>query len=212
MTSVDVFDDRLDRYLLALTPRRDRLLRDMERLAARRGFPIVGPLVGRFLYQLTMATRATRVLELGSGFGYSAYWFALAMGRVGQITLIDADRANLARAESCFASAELAPRFVYHTGDAVTVAARLRGTYDIVFNDIDKEAYPQTIEPAARLLRRGGLFITDNILWGGRVVRVRAADRAEKGIRTFTRTLYRDHRFFTTIVPLRDGLAVATRL
>jgi caffeoyl-CoA O-methyltransferase len=211
MKSADNFQRRLDQYLLRLTPGRDRHLREMERLAARRGFPIVGPLVGRFLYQLATGMRASRVLEFGSGFGYSAYWFALAMGKTGKVTLIDGDPANLARAEACFERAALPARFIYHAGDALEVAARLNGTYDIVFNDIDKEAYPQTIDPAARLLRPGGVFITDNVLWSGRVFDS-SADPATEGIRAFTRKLYRDRRFFTTIVPLRDGLAVATRI
>jgi len=211
MTPADTYQDRIDLYLLRLSPRRDGILREMERLAARRGFPIVGPLVGRFLYQLALGMRASRILEFGSGFGYSAYWFALAMGKTGKVTLIDSDPANLARAEAWFDRAALPARFIYHTGDALEVAARLKGTYDIVFNDIDKEDYPQTIAPAARLLRPGGLFITDNVLWSGRVFDA-SADPAAEGIRRFTRTLYRDHRFFTTIVPLRDGLAIATRI
>lgn len=211
MTPADTYQHRLEQYLLGLSPKPDGILQAMERMAARRGFPIVGPLVGRFLYQLALGMRASRVLEFGSGFGYSAYWFALAMGKTGKVTLIDDDPANLARAEAWFDRASLPVRFIYYTGDALEVAARLRGTYDIVFNDIDKEDYPQTVAPAARLLRPGGLFITDNVLWSGRVFDS-SADPATEGIRGFTRKLYRDHRFFTTIVPLRDGLAIATRL
>lgn len=212
MAATDSFQTQLDRYLLAVTPARDRVLRDMERYAARHNFPIIGPLVGRFIYQLASGIKATRVLELGSGFGYSAYWFALAAGGRGRITLTDTDPANLARAEASFMRGKLPARFVYHAGDALAVAARLKGTFDIVFNDIDKEDYPKTIAVAARLLRPGGLFITDNALWSGKVFASAAADDATEGIRRFTRKLYRDRRFFTTIVPLRDGVAVATRI
>jgi caffeoyl-CoA O-methyltransferase len=212
MTKTDSFQGRLDRYLLDLTPARDRVLRDMERYAARHNFPIIGPLVGRFLCQLASGIKATRVLELGSGFGYSAYWFALATGRRGQITLTDTDPANLARAEACFARGKLPARFICHAGDALAITTSLKGKYDIIFNDIDKEDYPRTIDIAFRSLRSGGLFITDNVLWSGKVFDPRAADKATEGIRQFTRKLYRDRRFFTTIIPLRDGLAVAVRI
>jgi predicted O-methyltransferase YrrM len=204
--------DRLERYLEALTPSRDKVLTDMERYAARREFPIIGPLVGRFLYQLTIASRATRILELGSGFGYSAYWFALATGRKGRITLTDLDPANLSRAQSYFMRGKVDARFSYRPGDALTIAGRLKGPYDIILNDIDKEAYPETIDIAARLLRPGGLFITDNILWSGRVFASGATDPATEGIRRFTRSLHRDGRFLSTIIPLRDGVALAVRV
>lgn len=203
---------RLEQYLLAVTPARDRALADMERYAARHGFPIIGPLVGRFIYQLTVALRATRILELGSGYGYSAYWFALASGKKGRITLTDTDPVNLARAKAYFARGGLETRFSYRVGNALAVAARLHGPYDIILNDIDKEDYPETIDVAARLLRPGGLFITDNVLWSGKVFASRASDPATEGIRRFTRKLHRDRRFFSTIIPLRDGLALSVRV
>ncbi|HOP07434.1 MAG TPA: hypothetical protein PLF13_09100 [candidate division Zixibacteria bacterium] len=80
-----------------------------------------------------------------------------------------------------------------------------------MFNDIDKENYPETIEPAARKLRRGGLFITDNVIWSGRVLNDKP-DKATQAIIEFTRKLYDDKRFFTTIIPINDGIAIALRL
>jgi predicted O-methyltransferase YrrM len=202
----------IDTYLHKVTPKRDKVMAAMERFARRHGFPIIGPLVGRFLYQMTVATKARKILELGSGFGYSAYWFAKATGKRGNITMTDSDKNNRDRAMKYFREAKLQARFNFILDDALMAAARLKGPYDIILNDIDKHGYPETIKVAARLLKPGGLFITDNIIWSGRVYDSKVRDRDTRGVRRFTKMLYADRRFFTTIMPVRDGIAVALKL
>jgi predicted O-methyltransferase YrrM len=186
-------------------------MQEMESCAAQQGFPIVGPLVGRFLYQMARMIKARRVLELGSGFGYSAFWFALAMGDRGKITMIDSSEDNRKRALNYFERAGIQTKVKFKVGDVFEVLTEIDKEYDIVFNDIDKERYPETIDPAAFRLRRGGLFITDNLLWSGQVCE-EPKDEATRGVVEFTRKLYADSRFFTTILPLRDGIALAVRL
>ncbi len=183
----------------------------MESYANRRGFPIIGPLVGRFLYQMAATKKATRVLELGSGYGYSAFWFALAMGNRGRILMTDTDADNRDRAMMYFTRAGLETRFDFVVGDALASAEGLRGPYDIILNDIDKHDYPRTLDAAARLLTPGGLFITDNVIWSGRVFDTAVQDRTTKGIRKFTKALFADERFFASILPIRDGVALAVR-
>ena len=200
-------------YLLSVTPKRPPILREMEKYAAKNGFPIIGPLVGRFLYQAAALTDARRVLELGSGYGYSAYWFSMAMGPKGRIVMTDTDAANRDRALAYFRRGRLRSHFDYHVGDALAVARKISGPFDIVLNDIDKQDYPRTIDLAARRLRKGGLFITDNVIWSGKVCQKRSRrDAATKGIVEFNKNLYEDERFFTTILPIRDGIALAIRV
>jgi len=206
-----IFEPKIEEYLHTLVPERPPVLAEMEAYAAENNFPIIGPQVGRFLYQMAQVTEARRVLELGSGFGYSAFWFAMAMGEKGKITLTDGDQENLTRAEEYFQRAGLKSRFKFRVGDALETARSLDKRFDIILNDIDKEAYPDTIEVAAARLHKGGLFITDNVLWSGRVCD-ETQDAATRGVVEFTRRLFDDPRFFTTIVPLRDGLAVAVRV
>ncbi|HUV31622.1 MAG TPA: O-methyltransferase [Acidobacteriota bacterium] len=203
--------DRIHAYLSEITPERPPVLREMEQRAAEDGFPIVGPLVGRFLYQMVLVIKARRILELGSGFGYSACWFSLAARSKGEITLTDLDAANKRLAFSYFKQAGLQSHFDFRVGNALNIARRLSGQYDILLNDINKEDYPKTLDLAARLLRRGGLFITDNMIWSGRVLAANP-DKASRAIVEFTRSLYQDGRFFTTVLPIRDGLGVAVRL
>ena len=202
---------KIHTYLRKVTPERPPVLAEMESYAGKNGFPIIGPLVGRFLYQMATLTKARNILELGSGYGYSAYWFSLAMGKRGKIVMTDGDKRNKIMAMDYLGRAELKSEFDFRVGNAINIARRLKGPFDIILNDIDKEGYPDTIESAARLLREGGLFITDNVIWSGKVCD-RNQDRTTRKIVEFTDKLYRDSRFFTTILPIRDGISVATRI
>ncbi len=201
----------VEKYLAKLTPASPEVLAEMEAVARQDGFPIVGPLVGRLLCQLAMVSKARLVLEMGSGFGYSAFWFSLAIKGRGHITMTDSDRKNKTKAFNYFKRAGLQSRFDFLVGDALKIVRRLDGPFDIIFNDIDKQDYPQTIDLAAARLRKGGLFITDNLLWSGKVLG-KKHDQATAGIVEFTDRLYKDSRFLTTVMPIRDGVSIALRV
>ncbi len=202
---------KVHKYLENITPQRPAVMREMEEYAAENDFPIVGPLVGRLLYQLASMTKAKRIFELGSGFGYSAYWFSLAIGSRGHIVLTDGNKDNKKRAMNYFKRAGIDTQLDFKVGDALRTIKKHDGPFDIIFNDIDKKDYPKTIDLAAARLRKGGLFITDNVIWKGKVAE-KNPDDTTKAILEFNEELYHDGRFFVTIIPLRDGLAVATRL
>jgi predicted O-methyltransferase YrrM len=202
---------QIHEYLHQVIPERPPILKEMEAYAAEHNFPIIGPLVGRFLYQMTIVTKARRIMELGSGFGYSAFWFSLAAGHKGHLVLTDTDKNNKRRAMDYFKRAGLQSQFEFKVGDALRTLRRTEGPFDIILNDINKEDYPQTIDLVATKLRKGGLFITDNLIWSGRVCD-KNPDKTTQSIIEFTRQLYNDPRFFTTIIPLRDGLSVAVRI
>ena len=203
--------DKIHGYLESVTPERPPILREMEEYADKHEFPIVGPLVGRLLYQLTIATKARKICELGSGFGYSAYWFSMAVLSRGSILMTDSDKQNKRLAFNYFKKAGLQSQFEYRVGDALGILKKNNGPFDIIFNDINKDEYPKVIDLAASRLRKNGLFITDNLIWSGRVLD-KKPDSTTKAIQEFTRLLYNDSRFFTTILPIRDGVSIAVRL
>lgn len=205
-----IFTEPIAKYLADIVPDRPPVMQEMEAYAREKNFPIVGPQVGRLLYQLVQVSGARKIVELGSGFGYSAYWFGLAAGPEGSIVLTDGDPDNKRRALDYLQRAGLSSRFDFRVGDALASIRDLKGPVDIVYNDIDKEGYPDAIDPAADLLRPGGLFVTDNLLWSARVCD-QDPGPTTRAILDFTRRLYDDSRFFTTLVPIRDGLAVAVR-
>ncbi len=133
----------------------------MKALARERHFPIVG----RLLYQLVKLTGSRRILELGSGFGYSAYWFGLALEGDGEVVLTELSEDNLTRAKDFLKRGGIASRVQLHPGDALETVEDLQGPFDIVFNDVDKHQYPEAFKKAGRILGPGGLFISDNVLW-----------------------------------------------
>jgi len=208
---MDIVHPRIEKFLLGLTPKRDRILREMEALGESRQFPIVGPLVGRFLYALVKAARARRILETGSGFGYSAYWFAMAVGPRGQVILTEDAEDNAELARRFLKRGGLLSRTRIEVGDALQIIDRLPGAFDLIFIDVDKEMYPRALRKAIPRVKVGGLIVTDNVLWSGRFLE---GDREPStlGILDFLRDSYRSPRLWTTVIPLRDGLALSVRL
>ena len=207
---MELINVEIEKYLNEIIPDRDFVLTEMETYATSKNFPIVGPLVGRFLYQITKATKAKRILELGSGFGYSAYWFAKAVGRGGTIICTDKSEENEVRAKQYLKKGRLESRVNFIVGNALSSLGNTRGPFDIIFNDIDKTQYPSALMLALPKLRKGGLFISDNALWSGRILD-RKPDAATAGILAFTRMLFASKELFTTIIPLRDGLSVSIK-
>jgi caffeoyl-CoA O-methyltransferase len=200
----------IDDYLYSMLPKRDPVLAEMEDYATERKIPIVGPAVARVLQQLAMMINARTVFELGSAIGYSTIWWAQAVGDKGRVIYTDGDNKNAERARGYFTRAGVSNRITLHTGDALEFLSEQKQEFDIIFNDVDKEDYPRVLRLVAPRLRKGGLFITDNVLWSGRVAD-KNPDARTKAILEFNRKLYDAPEFYTTIVPLRDGLAVALK-
>src|SRR5512147_1779118 len=99
---MNITDDKIDGYISDLLQSSDGILKQMEKLAGEEGFPIIGPQCGRVLMQLAYASNAQRIFEMGSGFGYSAYWFAGGMRNGGKIICTDTSDENKRRALAHF--------------------------------------------------------------------------------------------------------------
>jgi predicted O-methyltransferase YrrM len=201
----------VDDYLYSMLPKRNELLTEMEGYASEHDIPIVGPAVARVLQQLALTINARTVFELGSAIGYSTIWWAQALGENGRVIYTDGDPKNAERARRYFDRAGVSNRITLHTGDALEVLSEQKQEFDIIFNDVDKEDYPRVLRLVSPRLRKGGLFITDNVLWSGRVAEKNPKDPRTKAILEFNRLLYNSEEFYTTILPIRDGLAVALK-
>lgn len=198
-------------YLYSLLPSRDEVLTEIEAEAAKRKIPIVGPAVGRILYQLALMIGAKTVFELGSAIGYSTIWWARAVGETGRVIYTDGDRKNAEEARRYFDRAGVSQRITLKTGDALELLSEDKQEFDVIFNDVDKEDYPRVFKLALPHLRKGGLFVTDNVLWSGKVTQKSPAEASTKAILEFNRLLYGSQDLFTTILPIRDGVAVAVK-
>ena len=202
----------IEAYLHRFIPDRDIILAEMERLANTRHFPIVGPVVGRLLAQLARLVGAERVLEMGAGFGYSAYWVARVLPPDGRLLAIERSAENARLAREWLGRTGLDDKVEFIVGDALEVVAGLPGPFDLIFVDVDKEQYPASFSLTVPRLRPGGLLITDNILWSGRVLAPDPAEASTRGVQEYTRLIYENSRLYTTILPVRDGLAVSLKL
>lgn len=200
----------VDDYLYSMLPKRDAVLAEMEQYATEKSIPIVGPAVARVLQQLALMINARKIFELGSAIGYSTIWWAQAVGEGGTVVYTDGDAQNAERARGYFTRAGVSKQIVLRTGDALEILSEEKQEFDIIFNDVDKEDYPRVLRLIAPRLRKGGLFITDNVLWSGRVAE-KNPDARTKAILEFNRKLYDSEDFYTTLLPIRDGLAVALK-
>ncbi len=199
------------RYLDTLVPERTGDMAIMEDYAKAHGFPIIGPSAGYFCYLMTRVMGARKVFELGSGYGYSTAWFARGVrengGGVVHHTVWDSNLSDMARVHLKNMGYE--DIVVYHVGEAVETLKNTEDTFDIVFNDIDKSAYPDSLPVIKSKLRRGGLLIVDNILWHGRILDPSERSRDTESIRVMIDMVRNDPEWIYSIVPLRDGLLLA---
>ncbi|HDL18091.1 MAG TPA: O-methyltransferase [Bacteroidetes bacterium] len=200
----------IEEYLKQLLPGRDPILAEMESFGYNINFPILGPLVGTVLLQLTTAIRAKRILELGSGFGYSAYWFSLGIPEDGKIFCTDLSIKNKEKAENYFRRAGCENKLQFMVGNALEILHDLDGEFDIILNDVQKTKYPDVLEPAIAKLRRGGILVTDNVLRKGNVV-AESDDESVAAIQRFNKMMFESQAVISSILPIRDGLGICVK-
>jgi predicted O-methyltransferase YrrM len=208
---MNITDDKIDGYISDLFPSHDLVLKRMEEVAREVGFPIIGPQCGRVLMQLAYAANAQRIFEMGSGFGYSAYWFANGMRNGGQIICTDLSEDNRRRAMAHFSGTKFEKMIDFRLGNALEILSQADGPFDIILNDIDKKDYPEAFDLAISKLKPGGIFITDNVLWSGRILDDKP-DVATQAILEFNRKLAQSKDVISSVIPIRDGLGIAVKL
>ena len=216
-----ITEPKVENYLYAMLPERSATLQEIEQQGKERDIPIVGPAVGRLFYQYARLIGAKTVFEMGSAVGYSTIWWAMAVGEGGKVHYTDGSRKNADEARGYFARAGVAGRVEVHVGDALEILSERKEQFDILFLDIDKHDYPRAARMAPERVRRGGLFITDNTLWHGDVVYAagnrdykpeQEPDQNTRAIVEFNELVYKSPDWYTTIIPLRDGVTVAMRV
>lgn len=204
---------QLTQYLEHLVPARPKEMQAMEAYAREARFPIVGPAAGQLCYLLARMIGARRVFEMGSGYGYSTAWFARAVKENGGGTVLhvvwDEDLSRLARKH--LATLGFEGIVEYHVGEAVQTLRRTEGTFDLIFNDIDKEGYPDSLPVIAEKVKPGGVLIVDNMFWNSRIFDQNDHSPSTEGVRRFTQLITSDPRWVTSVVPIRDGLMIAYR-
>lgn len=171
----------------------------------------IDPARGRLLELLARLISPDRVLEVGSGAGYSALWFMKGMGDKGTLDAIEVNKKVIEALRAVTKKAGLEGRIKIHHGSALDVLRKIRGSYGIVFIDANKDDYPAFLDQALRLTKPGSAILADNMLWGGAVVR---GDKREgiRGVLEYTKRIFSDVRLSSVIIPLGDGLALSYRI
>ncbi len=212
---MDIVNPDVESYMRDLLAGEHEIATEMERVAEERDFPIVDRLVGVTIEVLARSIGANRVLEMGSGYGYSAYWFARAVGDGGEVHMTEGDPENQKQALDYLDRAGFGDRVHSHVGNALEIIDELLGEFDIVFCDIDKGDYPEAWRKACDRIRVGGLYLCDNVLWSGRVAVEDPDDKRPQwttAVKEHNSAIAADDRYRSTIIPTRDGVMAALRV
>lgn len=205
-----ITNPNIESYLERLSKEKDPVISEMERYAESIGFPIIGPLVGQLLRTLVQLNGAKRILECGGGYGYSALWMAPALPNDGHIISIDYSSDNSERGRTFLNEAGYGDRVTFLSGDVMQLTPNLEGEFDLILNDVDKHFYPVLLPIMLKKLRPNGLLVSDNVLWHGRVLD-EDPDETTEAVMEYNRLLYNTPHLETTIVPLRDGIALSIK-
>jgi predicted O-methyltransferase YrrM len=209
--ATDPIPAHLHSYLDSLVPPRPAELEAMEAYAKEVDFPIIGPASGNLCYQIARMIGARRIFELGSGYGYSTAWFARAVRENGGgvVHHVVWDEGLSQKARGHLAALGYGDIVTYHVAEAVQALRETEGPFDLIFNDIDKHGYPDSLPVIAEKLRPGGVLIIDNMIWHGQIFDDDNHTPATEGVREFTRRITTDPGWIASLVPVRDGVIVA---
>ena len=211
-----IVSDAVERYLAGLNRLVDPVLAQVAEDGARQDLPLVDAEVGALLHVLASSLGATRILEIGTAIGYSGIWLASALPKAGMLITIELNQERAAAARENFARAGLSDRVSVMVGDAGLLVAKVAGPFDLIFQDGAKTLYVPLLDRLVDRLRPGGLLVTDNVLWDGDVVPgfgpPRHSNPADaQAIVEYNELIHRHPSLITSIVPLRDGVAISVK-
>jgi predicted O-methyltransferase YrrM len=211
-----IVPDAVERYLASLNRVSDPVLQDIAREGQDRNLPLVDAEVGALLRVLAIAVRASRILEIGTAIGYSGIWMAGALSEGGMLLTMEVDDERVREARDNFRRAGLSERVSVISGNARLLLAKVSGPFDLIFQDGDKLMYGPMLNRLVDLLRPGGLLVTDNVLWDGDVVPGFGAHKHSnpadaEAIAAYNEQIHSHPSLVTSIVPLRDGVAISVK-
>lgn len=220
---VKVHSDLITKFLSVTAPERDAVVDEMGEYARENGFPHVGPEVGATLRLVARLVDARRIFEFGSGYGYSAYWFAAALPPEGELVLTEFDEPNLKMAREFMSRGGFDDLARYEHGDALDAIDRYGGPFDVVLLDHQNERYQDGFEAVRDKLAPGGVVVADNIIAAGDVdfdallalvkgEPVEGVDASTGGIAAYLDAVQSDSEFETVVLPVGEGLSVSVKL
>lgn len=220
---MEIVPDETVRFVRAVAPDPDGVQEEMADYADETGFPTVGHEVGATLRMAARMVDAERVFEFGSGYGYSAYWFAGALPEDGEIVLTEHDEDELAMAREYMDRGGFDGLTRYEAGDALDAVERYEGPFDVVLIDHQKHRYREAFDAVREKVSPGGVVVADNAMKAGVIQTEKLLAILEgedpddvnehtRGIADYLLTVRDDPDFETVVLPLGEGIAVSYRV
>ena len=201
------------RYIRATLPQSEGILKEMEDYARENSVPISQPESIRFLEIIIKIANAKKILEVGSAIGYSAIRMSLAAG--GEVTTIELSDAMADIAERNIEKASLADKITLIRGDAREIIPKIEEEFDLIFVDAAKGQYAEFFEHSRRLLKKGGIMVSDNVLYKGMTATdellVHRKITIVRRLRSYLEMLKENREFSTALIPIGDGVALSFR-
>jgi predicted O-methyltransferase YrrM len=205
----------IDDYVVAHSAEEPELLQQLNRethLKVLQPRMLSGHYQGRILSMVSKLVQPTTILEIGTYTGYSALCLAEGMKPGGILHTIDINEELFDLQKRYFEASSWKGKIIQHLGNAIDIIPTLKGHFDLIFIDADKPNYPIYFQQIMEKLTSGGIIVSDNVLWGGKVLGpVKRDDESTKALLEFNRLLAEDERLETVMLPIRDGLTISRR-
>lgn len=211
-----IVEERIRDFLYSLEPDEEQLCEDIAREAKKRNIPIIKKETKALLKTLLVARQPRAILEVGTAVGYSALLMAQIMPKDCTITTIEKYEPRIQEARENFLRAGMEGRIFLLEGDAGPILERLEGTYDFIFMDGAKGQYLHWLPEVLRLMPKGGILFSDNVLQDGDVIQsrygVERRDRTIHGrMREYLYQIKHREELESAVIPIGDGVAVSVK-
>lgn len=207
--------EKLDDYVVQHTENEPELLRELSRETFQKMLQprmLSGHFQGRILSFLSKLIRPKKILELGTFTGYSALCLAEGLDKDGELHTIDKNEELVSFQRRYFNRSIHGSKIHQHTGCALEIIKKLNYKFDLIFIDADKSNYVNYFNLLADKIKRGGVLISDNVLWSGKVIEpLENSDLSTKVLLEYNKLLKEDPRFETILLPIRDGLTLSIK-
>ena len=207
--------ENLDKYVVDHSEQEPKLLQQLTRETYQKVLqPIMlsGPYQGRVLSMISKLIRPKSILELGTFTGYATLCLAEGLNENGTLHTIDINEELVDFQRSYFDKSEYGEQIIQHTGSALDIIPQLDDTFDLIFIDADKPNYSNYFHLIIDKLNKGGVILSDNVLWHGKVVEpLDEKDKSTKAVLDYNTLLKNDERIETILLPIRDGLTISRK-
>lgn len=208
--------EKLDNYVINHSEDEPELLKELTRETYQKILQprmLSGHYQGRILSMISKLINPKYILEIGTYTGYSALCLAEGMQQGGELHTIDINEELVDFQRKYFDKSPFGTQIIQHLGNALGIIPKLNKTFDLIFIDADKDNYPAYFNIIIDRLNSGGIILSDNVLWSGKVIEpLKPDDIATKALLEYNSLLKNDSRIETVLLPIRDGLTISRKI